>query len=86
MFRRGCSSSPGDLDEYSPELLNQLLSSVTAATLVSYSIYTFTSGHGPAMMLTIPFVLFGLFRYLYLIYCQDQGAVLRRYSLLTASC
>ncbi|HHV06995.1 MAG TPA: decaprenyl-phosphate phosphoribosyltransferase [Firmicutes bacterium] len=61
------------LDEYSPELLNQLLSSVTAATLVSYSIYTFTSGHGPAMMLTIPFVLFGLFRYLYLIYCQDQG-------------
>jgi 4-hydroxybenzoate polyprenyltransferase len=61
------------LDDYSPELLNQLLSTVTAATLVSYSIYTFTSGHGLAMMLTIPFVLFGLFRYLYLIYCRDLG-------------
>lgn len=69
----GASAHRITLDDYSPELLNQLLSSVTAATLVSYSIYTFTSGHGLVMMLTIPFVLFGLFRYLYLIYCRDLG-------------
>ncbi|HHV58108.1 MAG TPA: decaprenyl-phosphate phosphoribosyltransferase [Firmicutes bacterium] len=61
------------LDDYSPELLNQLLATVTAATLVSYSVYTFTAGHGLYMMLTIPFVLFGLFRYLYLIYRRDLG-------------
>lgn len=61
------------LDDYSTELLNQLLSAVTAATLVSYSVYTFTSGHSLYMMLTIPFVLFGLFRYLYLIYRRDLG-------------
>ncbi|MDI3538543.1 MAG: hypothetical protein PWP58_625 [Bacillota bacterium] len=61
------------LADYSPELLNQLLATVTAATLVSYSVYTFTSGHSLYMMLTIPFVLFGLFRYLYLIYRCDMG-------------
>jgi 4-hydroxybenzoate polyprenyltransferase len=73
LLEGAASSHRATLNDYSPELLNQLLSSVTAATLVSYSIYTFTSGHGPAMMLTIPFVLFGLFRYLYLIYCRDLG-------------
>jgi 4-hydroxybenzoate polyprenyltransferase len=61
------------LADYSPELLNQLLATVTAATLVSYSVYTFTAGHSLYMMLTIPFVLFGLFRYLYLIYRCDLG-------------
>lgn len=73
LLEEDASAHRATLQDYSPELLNQLLSSVTAATLVSYSIYTFTSGHGPAMMLTIPFVLFGLFRYLYLIYCRDLG-------------
>ncbi|MGI6604851.1 MAG: decaprenyl-phosphate phosphoribosyltransferase [Firmicutes bacterium] len=73
LLEDGAGAHRAALDDYSPELLNQLLSSVTAATLVSYSIYTFTAGHGVYMMLTIPFVLFGLFRYLYLIYRRDLG-------------
>jgi hypothetical protein len=73
LLQQNAADHRAALDDYSPELLNQLLSSVTAATLVSYSIYTFISGHGAAMMLTIPFVMFGLFRYLYLIYRRDLG-------------
>lgn len=73
LLEDGAGDHRAVLDDYSPELLNQLLATVTAATLVSYSVYTFTAGHSLYMMLTIPFVLFGLFRYLYLIYRRDLG-------------
>ena len=46
---------------------------MSAATISAYSIYTFTATDSSAMMLTIPFVLFGLFRYLYLIHHHDAG-------------
>ncbi len=58
------------LKEYSEALLNQLITITSTATLVAYALYTFTAPNVPAnhsMMLTIPFVIFGLFRYLYLI-------------------
>ena len=57
---------------YSLALLDQLVAIVAAAALVAYSLYTFTA-HSPAMMLTIPFVLFGIFRYLLLIHRRDVG-------------
>jgi 4-hydroxybenzoate polyprenyltransferase len=64
------------LDEYSPELLDQLITVVTAATVMAYSLYTFSAENLPknhAMMLTLPFVLYGIFRYLYLVYMRDGG-------------
>lgn len=64
------------LSEYSPALLDQMISIVTASTIMAYSLYTFTSDSLPKqhqMMLTIPHVLYGLFRYLYLAYRRDQG-------------
>lgn len=64
------------LDEYSPELLDQMASTVTAATLMAYGLYTFTAENLPAnhsMMLTIPFVLYGIFRYLYLVNEKKEG-------------
>lgn len=71
----GAELTPGRpvLEGYSLELVDQLLTIVTAATISAYSIYTFTATESSAMMLTIPFVLFGLFRYLYLIHRHDVG-------------
>ncbi|HEX9056765.1 MAG TPA: decaprenyl-phosphate phosphoribosyltransferase [Ktedonobacterales bacterium] len=63
-----------NLREYSVLLLDQLLAVVVTCTLITYSLYTFqseTASH--ALMITIPFVIFGMFRYLYLIYVKGEG-------------
>jgi 4-hydroxybenzoate polyprenyltransferase len=65
-----------NLDSYSVPLLDQIIAVTSAATMVTYSIYTFESPALPgshAMMLTIPFVVYAVFRYLYLIYRQHLG-------------
>ena len=49
---------------------------VATSTIVAYSLYTFTASNLPqnhAMMLTIPFVVYGMFRYLYLMHARDLG-------------
>jgi 4-hydroxybenzoate polyprenyltransferase len=64
------------LREYTPELLEEILSVVTSSTVMAYSLYTFTYDKLPknhAMMLTIPFVLYGIFRYLYLVHLKNEG-------------
>lgn len=61
------------LEQYSPELLNQLNSIATTAAIMSYSLFTFTSGHTIHLMWTIPLVMYGIFRYLYLIHMEGQG-------------
>ena len=58
------------LGQYTREFLGQLIGISSTATLVAYALYTFTASNVPnnhSMMLTVPFVVFGLFRYLYLI-------------------
>ena len=66
------------LSQYSPYFLDQLIAVVTASTLMSYALYTLspdvqTKFPGKRLELTIPFVLFGIFRYLYLIHQSKQG-------------
>lgn len=64
------------LQEYNLALLDHTISIVTASTLVAYALYTFSAPNLPAdqsMMLTIPFVLYGIFRYLYLIHVKGMG-------------
>lgn len=64
------------LGGYSLALLDQYLIIVSATTIVAYSLYTFSAPNLPdnhAMMLTIPFVLYGIFRYLYLIQIKGSG-------------
>ncbi|WP_346354887.1 decaprenyl-phosphate phosphoribosyltransferase [Azotosporobacter soli] len=69
----GCGQHRRVLEQYSPELLNQLNSIVTTATIMSYSLFTFTSGHTIQLMWTIPIVMYGIFRYLYLIHMEGLG-------------
>ncbi|MCX7852447.1 MAG: decaprenyl-phosphate phosphoribosyltransferase [Caldilineales bacterium] len=64
------------LDEYTLPFIDQLIGIITAATVVSYSFYTFSAENLPEnhlMMLTIPFVVYFLFRYLYLIHVRKLG-------------
>ena len=64
------------LDEYNLDLVDRLLGTVTTSAVVAYSLYTFLAEGLPdnhVMMLTIPFVLYGLFRYLYLIHVRGEG-------------
>jgi 4-hydroxybenzoate polyprenyltransferase len=64
------------LNEYTLPLLDQIMTVVVAATIIAYALYTFSAEGLPdnhVMMLTIPFVLYGLFRYLYLIHVRGEG-------------
>ncbi len=66
------------LNQYDTQLLNQLIAIVSSATIVSYSIYTLwpetVKKFGTSMLgLTIPFVMFGVFRYLDLVYRHEKG-------------
>ncbi|QZN78983.1 decaprenyl-phosphate phosphoribosyltransferase [Paenibacillus sp. DR312] len=61
------------LDNYSITLLDQFNTIVTTATIISYSLFTFTSDRTIHLMWTIPLVIYGMFRYLYLIHMKNQG-------------
>jgi 4-hydroxybenzoate polyprenyltransferase len=71
----GAEATPGRpvLEGYSLALVDQLVSVVAACTVISYSLYTFTARDSKAMMVTIPFVVFGVFRYLLLVHRKDLG-------------
>ncbi len=64
------------LDGYTLPYIDHLLTIVSSTTIVAYSLYTFSADNLPAnhlMMLTIPFVIYGIFRYLYLIHVEGEG-------------
>jgi 4-hydroxybenzoate polyprenyltransferase len=71
----GAEATPGRpvLEGYSLELVDQLVSVVASSTVIAYSLYTVTARPSKALMVTIPFVLFGIFRYLLLIHRDDLG-------------
>ncbi len=61
------------LSQYSPAFLDQMINVVTASTVVAYAVYvvspeTIEKFHTRELLISMPFVLFGIFRYLYLIY------------------
>lgn len=66
------------LSEYSVPMLDQMLSIVTASVIMAYALFTFNADTVPSqpfpwLMITIPFVVYALFRYLYLIYVRGLG-------------
>ncbi len=65
-----------NLEQYSAAFLDTLIAVVAGATIMAYSLYTFSAPNLPenhAMMATIPFVLYGVFRYLYLVHRKNGG-------------
>lgn len=64
------------LKEYNLDLVDRLLGLVTTGAVIAYTLYTFLAEGLPSthlMMLTIPFVLYAVFRYLYLIHVRHEG-------------
>ena len=66
------------LEEYSPYLLDQMIAVVTASTVIAYSVYAISEETAQRLGttrlgLTIPFVLYGIFRYLYLVHQKRGG-------------
>jgi len=87
LLEEGAASHRVALGKYSVELLDQLIAVVASATLMSYCLYTISERTVAEMgstrlMYTIPFVIYGLFRYLYLMHRQGHGGAPDR-TLLT---
>ena len=66
------------LKEYTPQLLDQMIAVVTASTVISYCLYTVSNETVAKfgtknLLFTVPFVLYGIFRYLYLVHQKDEG-------------
>jgi 4-hydroxybenzoate polyprenyltransferase len=74
------------LQEYSSAVLDQMITVVSATTLMAYTLYTYFAHREPGMtteipyipdvpflMFTIPFVIYAIFRYLYLVYQKNKG-------------
>jgi 4-hydroxybenzoate polyprenyltransferase len=66
------------LRDYSPYFLDQMISVVTASTVLAYAIYTVSPEvreklQTDSLYLTVPFVLYGIFRYLYLVHQREGG-------------
>ena len=71
----GAEATPGRpvLEGYSLALVDQLIAVVGAATVLAYAVYTLTAHETQALAATIPFVLFGVFRYLLLLHHAGEG-------------
>lgn len=74
LLEEGARVHRRNLEEYTGPLLDDLINIVAGATIIAYSLYTFFASAVPAnhaMMVTIPFVLYGIFRYLLLVHRTD---------------
>ncbi|RJP48526.1 MAG: decaprenyl-phosphate phosphoribosyltransferase [Anaerolineaceae bacterium] len=76
LLAHGAGSHRKVLDGYTLPLIDQYIMIVSGTTIVAYSLYTFSAPNVPdnhSMMLTIPFVVYAIFRYLYLIQVEQAG-------------
>ena len=78
LLEEGATEHRRILDEYSVSMLDQLISIATAATIIAYTLFTSTAttlphARYPVMIITVPFVVYGIFRYIYLIHHHEGG-------------
>lgn len=62
-----------NLKDYSVEMLDQMMNIMVSATIIAYTMYTFFAYSHPYMMASIPFVIYGVFRYLLLVHRDGGG-------------
>ncbi|MEL6346264.1 MAG: decaprenyl-phosphate phosphoribosyltransferase [Myxococcota bacterium] len=62
-----------NLRQYTPELVVEFQSITTSGTIISYALYCVLGSPTPWMLLTLPYVLYGIFRYIYLVSVQAEG-------------
>jgi 4-hydroxybenzoate polyprenyltransferase len=76
LLAEGANSHRKILDQYTIPLLDEMSQVVTTSAIIAYSLYTFSASNLPdnhLMMLTIPFVIYFVFRYQYLIHVKGEG-------------
>jgi 4-hydroxybenzoate polyprenyltransferase len=78
LLAEGATEHRRILEEYSPYLLDQMIAVVTASTVIAYTVYATSPDTAerlgtPYLGLTVPFVLYGIFRYLYLVHLKRGG-------------
>jgi 4-hydroxybenzoate polyprenyltransferase len=78
LLKEGAGAHRQVLGDYDPQFLDMMIGVVTAATVMSYALYTVSEEtvqkfHTRGLLATSPFVLYGIFRYLYLVYHKDLG-------------
>jgi 4-hydroxybenzoate polyprenyltransferase len=69
----GAQTHRRNLKDYSIEHLDQMMNIMVAATIIAYTLYTFFAYHRSYMMISIPFVIYGIFRYLLLVHRDGGG-------------
>ena len=75
LLKSEASNTRAILNEYNLPFLDEMISIVTAGTVMTYAFYTFFAPNLPEnnlMMITIPFIIYGIFRYLYVIHVQEK--------------
>lgn len=78
LLEANASEHRRSLEKYSPYLLDQLIGVVTASAVITYLFYTLSSDVSAKLgthylFTTIPFVIYGIFRYLYLVHKEERG-------------
>jgi 4-hydroxybenzoate polyprenyltransferase len=76
LLKENANAHRQSLEDYNISLLDHVISIVTASILLAYALYTFSAPNLPeehTMMLSIPFLLYAIFRYLYLIHVKGMG-------------
>jgi 4-hydroxybenzoate polyprenyltransferase len=78
LLKEGAKNHRAILSEYNPYFLDQMIAVVTSSTLVTYALYTMSQEtvarfNTDKLPITIPFVLYGIFRYLYLVHQKEEG-------------
>jgi 4-hydroxybenzoate polyprenyltransferase len=76
VLQEGANAHRAILEEYTPRFVDEMTGMVAACAIMSYSLYTFSAPNLPknnTMMLSIPFVIYGIFRYQYLVHVRELG-------------
>lgn len=76
--RSGSTTTRRVLDNYTPEMIEQFMTISAACTIISYSLYTvapetISKHHTNYLIITVPFVIYGIFRYLFLLHKRNGG-------------